>query len=96
MKGQHAMPLYFFHLSNSEEILPDEDGIELADAQAAREEAITAACELTDADSGDRERWSGWWINVADATGGHLLKVDIWPARRAAGETKRTCDAASC
>lgn len=85
------MPLYFFHLSNGVEILPDDDGIELADVQAAHDEALTAARELTDADSGDRKRWGGWCIDVVDAVGAHLVKVDIWPARRVAAQKITPC-----
>ncbi len=89
------MPLYFFHLINGAESLPDEEGIELADVEAAHDEALAAARELTDADSGDRKRWSGWCIDIVDAAGAHLLKVDIWPARPLAAQKKLACEARS-
>ncbi len=89
------MPLYFFHLSNGAESLPDEEGVELAGVEAAHDEALAAARELTDADNGDRKRWSGWCIDIVDAAGAHLLKVDIWPARCRAAQTKLPCEAES-
>jgi Domain of unknown function (DUF6894) len=76
------MPVYFFHLSNGQEILPDEDGIELADAQAAHSEAVAAVRELTDPERGNEGKlWSGWRMNVVDASGTGLLEIDMAPAR---------------
>jgi hypothetical protein len=36
------MPLYFFHLNFGHRVLPDEEGVELPNRSAAREEALAA------------------------------------------------------
>jgi hypothetical protein len=40
------MPRYYFHVENGQEIIRDEEGIDLSDLDAVREEATTAARQI--------------------------------------------------
>jgi hypothetical protein len=40
------MARYYFHLQADDQIVPDDDGVDLADLSAAKHEAILAAREL--------------------------------------------------
>jgi hypothetical protein len=72
------MPHYFFHLSFAGRRLPDEDGIELVNPAAAREEALAVVRDLANpAIEGHPKRWAGWFIEVTDAQGAQLLYLPI-------------------
>jgi len=45
------MPLYFFHLNFGHRVLPDQEGIELPNRSAAREEALAVVRDLADRNS---------------------------------------------
>jgi hypothetical protein len=65
------MPRYFFHLRFGQRLEPDEEGIELSDRTAARDEALAAVRDLTNPKvEGARRRWASWFLEVADARGG--------------------------
>ena len=49
------MPLYFFHLNFGDRVLPDEEGVELPNQSAAREEALAVVRDLADPKIGERE-----------------------------------------
>jgi len=63
------MPHYFFHLRFGQRVVPDEEGVELPNRTAARDEALAAVRELTNPKVSQR-RWSSWFIDVADESGG--------------------------
>jgi len=69
------MPLYFFHLSFGERIVPDDEGIELPSRSAAREEALAAVRDLSKVRHNPR-RWAGWFLQVADE-GGQFLRLPL-------------------
>jgi hypothetical protein len=59
----------------------DEEGIDLPNRSAAREEAMAAARELSDRASGRLgRRWAGWFLQVADQHGGFLRVPLGYPA----------------
>src|SRR5262245_54420042 len=61
---------YFFHLRFGQRLLPDEEGIELPNRSAARDEALGAVCELADTKTGrPSRRWAGWFLQVTDEFG---------------------------
>jgi hypothetical protein len=67
--GEIPMPMYYFHLRDSDDIM-DTDGTELADVPAARDHADTVARELMFKTSGiDGEDWSRWTMVVHDSEG---------------------------
>jgi len=45
------MPLYFFHLSFGDRTVPDDEGVELSNRSAAREEALAVIRDLADSAS---------------------------------------------
>ena len=64
------MPLYFFHLNFGHRVLPDEEGVELPNRSAAREEALAIVCDLADPKiGGNTRRWASWFLQVADDEG---------------------------
>jgi len=69
------MPLYFFHLSFGERIMPDDEGIELPNRSAAREEALAAVRDLSKVGRNSR-RWASWFLQVADE-GGQFLRLPL-------------------
>jgi hypothetical protein len=71
LNGKRIVPLYFFHLSFGDRILPDDEGVELPNRSAAREEALAAVRDLSDpAVGGNPRRWASWFLQVADEQGG--------------------------
>src|SRR5262245_26901322 len=64
------MARYFFHLRFGQRLLPDEEGIELPNRLAAREEALGAVRDLADTKTGrPSRRWAGWFLQVTDEFG---------------------------
>ena len=64
------MPLYFFHLNFGDRVLPDEEGVELPNRSAAREEALAIVRDLADPKiGGNTRRWASWFLQVADDEG---------------------------
>jgi hypothetical protein len=64
------MPRYFFHLRFGQRVLPDEEGIELSNRTAARDEALAVVRDLANPEvEGSRRRWAGWFLQVEDEQG---------------------------
>ena len=64
------MPHYFFHLSFGQRTVPDEEGVELPNRTAARDEALAVVRDLINPDHpGHSRRWASWFLEVADETG---------------------------
>ena len=65
------MPRYFFHLRFGRRFLPDDEGIELRNRTAARDEALAVVRDLTNPKiKGGRQRWASWFLEVADERSG--------------------------
>src|SRR5262245_15623315 len=65
------MPRYFFHLSFGQTLLPDEEGVELPNRSAARDEALAVVRDLANPETGrNSRRWASWFLEVADEDGG--------------------------
>src|SRR5262245_913119 len=87
------MPRYFFNLRFGQRVLSDEEGIELSDRTAARDEALAVVRDLTNPEvEGARRRWASWFIEVADERGesfrapiGHPAHELVNPDRHALG-----------
>ena len=70
------MPQYFFHLAFGDRVSRDEEGIELCDRAAAREEALAVIRDLC-GHAGDTSRcWASWFLQVADEEG-EFLRLPI-------------------
>ena len=67
------MPLYFFHLSFGDRTVPDDEGVELPNRSAAREEALAVIRDLSNPEvAGNPRRWASWFLQVADENGEFL------------------------
>jgi hypothetical protein len=67
------MPRYFFHLSFGQRVSPDEEGVELRNRTAARDEALAVVRDLTNPKiKVGRQRWASWFLEVADERSGFL------------------------
>ena len=62
--GAIAMSRYYFSLSNGRPF-QDVDGLELADLDAARDEATGFARDVMRMEP-NRRNWSGWVVHVTD------------------------------
>ena len=71
------MPRYFFHLAFGGRLVPDEEGVELPDRSAARDEALAVIRDLSDRRTGGNpRRWAGWFLQVADEQG-HFFRTPV-------------------
>jgi hypothetical protein len=71
--GDKVMPHYFFHLSFGQRLVPDDEGVELPNRSAARDEALAVVRELANPEvGGNARRWASWFLQVADDKGAFL------------------------
>ena len=54
----------YFHLVNGHTMLTDEEGVEVADFEIAKVEALLAVSELQREYDGFIEDWSGWHLHI--------------------------------
>jgi hypothetical protein len=67
----------YFHLKDGHGVIRDPEGVEVADLQAARVQAIQAIEELRQEDASASRDWSGWTLEVADGSGAALFSLDL-------------------
>jgi hypothetical protein len=67
----------YFDLVNSHDSIPDRQGIEIADVLTAKATVLAMVDELRQEDSSMAQEWSGWTLNVSDAAGHVLFKIDL-------------------
>ena len=85
------MPRYFFHLSFGQRTLPDEEGVELPNRTAARDEALAVVRDLANPEHrGNPRRWASWFLEVADETGGFFRTPIGQPAFEIVGPQTNT------
>jgi len=71
------MPLYYFHLSFGGRTVTDDEGVELPNRAAAREEALAVIRDLSNPEvAGNPRRWASWFLQVADE-GDEFLRMPI-------------------
>ncbi len=77
VKG-HLMPRFHFHLVSDCALIPDSEGVVLADPGAARREALLVAEELVKPGlPAQHRKWRGWSVQVADDCGREVLLVPV-------------------
>jgi len=65
------MPRYFFHLSFGQRVVPDEEGVELPNRSAARDEARAVVRDLVNPEiGGNSRRWASWFLRWRTTGGG--------------------------
>ena len=60
---------YYFHLTNGEASIRDEEGTEVSSMQSALISAMEMIEELRAEDPSAADEWLGWWLEVVDASG---------------------------
>lgn len=71
------MPRFYLHISDGHEFIEDEEGMELKDAEAAREEAIRGARDVMAEDIRSGELNLSSFIEVEDEEGRWLLTISF-------------------
>jgi hypothetical protein len=67
----------YFHLVNGDDAILDDTGVEVADLETARTEALRAIQELRQELDGFTDEWMGWHLDVVCPQGTVLLSVDL-------------------
>ena len=67
----------YFHLVNGSEMICDMEGIEVADLDQAQAEAIETLHALAREDEDAAATWSGWRLDVLDASGKLLFSIGL-------------------
>lgn len=71
--------MYFFHLATPRHLIPDEEGMELADLEAARKEAAASARDIIAELMEEDHDVSGFAFNVVDEAGQQVLLFEFKP-----------------
>jgi hypothetical protein len=69
------MPRYYFHVSLEGVVLPDDEGQDLPDADAAWESARSAALDLMKADLGRPVNWFNCYFKVTNSNEEVVLEL---------------------
>lgn len=70
---------YYFNLTDGEEVIRDEEGIELSDIQAAVGYALEVVEELRTEDPFNSAHWRGWRLEIVDASGRTVQRIPLDP-----------------
>jgi len=74
------MAMFYFHIQTGNELVEDEEGSDLVDLTAARDEAIESARGML----AETIRWGGDWTDkafvIADDQGRHLMSMPMTEA----------------
>jgi hypothetical protein len=82
---------YFFHLTSpNDDRIRDESGIEAANLEAAKGEALRAVHEILDEEDEADENWHGWQLEIADALQRVLFTIalDLRPPLQYVGKQR--------
>jgi hypothetical protein len=67
--GEALPSRYYFNLTDGQDAIRDEDGIEVADLDAALIHAAEAIEELRREMSSGSDEWEGWRLEIVDSLG---------------------------
>ena len=70
---------YYFHLTNGEALIRDEEGTEVSSMQSALISAMEMIEELRAEDLFSADEWQGWRLEIIDSSGQiiHSMPLDI-------------------
>ncbi len=70
---------YYFNLTDGDEVIRDEDGIEVSDVRTALIRAFDAIAELRQEGPAAVGEWQGWRLDIVDSSGNLIqsLLLDI-------------------
>lgn len=71
------MSKFFFYIVNSSEVLPDHEGVELADLHRAKIEAIASARDVARQQVAEHRSLKNACIEIRDGQGRILSSVDV-------------------
>ena len=60
---------FYFHLNNGEDVIHDEEGVLVSDADAALIAAMAVIQELRAEDAMSAAEWQGWRLEITDEPG---------------------------
>jgi hypothetical protein len=60
---------FYFHLNNGEDVIHDEEGVLVLDADAALIAAMAVIQELRAEDAMSAAEWQGWRLEITDEVG---------------------------
>lgn len=69
------MPRYYFGLFDGASVMPDMEGTELPDLEAARHEATKDIEHLRQPQNFGRRNWAKWNVQVTNEAGAVLLRL---------------------
>jgi hypothetical protein len=85
------MPRYFFNLSFGQRVVRDDEGVDLANRSAARDEALGVIRDLANPKiGGHSRRWASWFLEVADDRGRFFRTPIGHPALEIVGPVSST------
>ena len=67
----------YFHLVNGYDKILDDNGIEVLDFDAAKDQALTTINELKRLFGEETEDWSGWRLDIVDSDGCLLYSISL-------------------
>jgi hypothetical protein len=68
---------YYFNLTNGDDMIGDEEGIEASSLQAAVISAVEAVEELRAQDPLNSDEWQGWRLEIVDASGHAVQTIPL-------------------
>ena len=68
---------YYFNLTDGDNMIRDEEGIEASSIQAAVVSALEAVEELRAQDPSNSDEWRGWRIEIVDASGQTVQTIPL-------------------
>jgi uncharacterized protein DUF6894 len=70
---------YYFHLTNDEALIRDEEGTEVSSMQSALISAMEMIEELRAENPSEADEWQGWRLEIVDASGQtvYTMPLDI-------------------
>lgn len=71
------MPLYFFHIHDENGVIPDDEGMDLPNDEAAKEEAVTSGRELIKSLIAGHQIVDDRWIEVKTANGTVITTIKL-------------------
>ena len=71
------MARLYFHLTNGQEVIRDETGIEIADWESAGREADAVIAEMRHLGDFSEQEWAGWRFEVTTESGVVLTSISL-------------------
>jgi hypothetical protein len=78
------MPRYFFHIRDGWDLVPDEEGLVFPDLEQAEAEGLASARDLATTATSEGHDFAAYAVEVTDAAGTMLRRIQIGPISRVA------------